>query len=489
MRMTLAAACMMAFAALAPAQTQPDLPTIPHDARALTRDAEVNWPPPELPLRAAFASVAASRSLGPPKVRALDENLLIELLRDAARDDQSGIVFDDGMVIVKGPGAVRMLVEARIQSLTAALLQEVRLEAYSLTPGPATPSGVLAAADVDRVLAEKGAVVLEHDGRPRPARLPPDGKGHELRERLRRRGGGRRRDSQDPVVRVLQEGLEPRAWVGQAAGRRLILRFASTRAGLAETLAARSIGSTRVGPGPAPEGALDRPRRVGRCRGRGGLLARHDGGLRRRDPRPRAPRERPRAQTTAAASRVLFADDLLGSPIVATIPRVHDDQRSESEKTTTLALVDPRTGPLRPARPRRRRNRERRARTIWLSRSSARSFKRRCMVAESRIHFRRNPATASRVREILGTLAKGSRRTSPSSSGIGTAELPAGPWNPDDLASKLKIAAAVPATGSDQFLILAARPPGRPSSTTDVEIAQKVVIADPKVAAALRPAT
>ena len=311
-------------------------------------------------------------------------------------------------MVVRGTQAARDAVAARLKELTAVLLQEVRVDVYSVTPGPETPAGALKAAEVDGVLGAKGSValgsttlVIGQPGHLRSGRSTSFVSDYDVEVA---EGAAIAK----PVIRVVQEGLDLRTSVGQALDGRLIVRFALTRAGLSEPLATRAIGSTKIGDVQLPRVRSSIAAGAALVEDGGGFLARHEGGfgaatlVRVRRVGGTAP------QATAAASRVVFADDTLGSPIVAQIPRVHDDQRSEDEKNY-LALVDPRTGPLvrdpseegqEPGTPR--------AHDLALT-FLGEDLQRQVMVAGSRILLRGDPASASRVREVLAEPGEGVR--------------------------------------------------------------------------------
>ena len=199
-------------------------------------------------------------------------------------------------MVVRGTQAARDAVAARIKELTALLLQEVRVDVYSVTPGPETPAGALKAAEVDGVLGGEGVgrarerttLVLGQPGHLRSGRSTSFVSDYDV-EVAEGAAIGK------PVIRVVQEGLDLRTSVGQALDGRLIVRFALTRAG---ALGAARDPRDRIDEDrgrPAPESPVFDGGGGGPGRGRRRVPRASRGRRRRRDPRPRAPRGRDRA--------------------------------------------------------------------------------------------------------------------------------------------------------------------------------------------------
>lgn len=469
MRHTFAAACALGLVTLASAQA-PQTTVSTYDARALLRGFRVTELPHNLPLHATFAGVPSVFGEG----QVIDEEHLVEFLRTAAGTEEAQIEVTGGQVILKGTQAAHQTVGALMNQLSRVLLQELTVEVYSLQASPDAATGVLSAAEAERVLGVKGAPVeLARTtallGQPCRVRA---GKGISFVsdfdvEVAQSAAIG------DPVIRVLQEGLDFQATVGQSADGRLLVRFGSTRCALAEALTSRTVASTRLGDIQLPKVRSSIVVGSGFLEDGGALVARHDGGL------GTGIMVRVRRSATAAAERagsghhVLFVDDLLGSPQRVAIPSVRDDQRNPNADRDPPAepLVEESEGAV-----------TRELLEDFVRNALGEDSQTSVNLVGSRIHLRGSDDKAARVREAVAGLAKGLSRNVVVDFKLGKldASVQPLPKSPDDLAAKLAGSISVPVSMSDQFLIAG----GLEQSAIidqDVEIAQQAQIADPIV--------
>ena len=361
-----------------------------------------------------------------------------------------------------------------MNQLSRVLLQELTVEVYSLQASPDAATGVLSAAEAERVLGVKGAPVeLARTtallGQPCRVRA---GKGISFVsdfdvEVAQSAAIG------DPVIRVLQEGLDFQATVGQSADGRLLVRFGSTRCALAEALTSRTVASTRLGDIQLPKVRSSIVVGSGFLEDGGALVARHDGGL------GTGIMVRVRRSATAAAERagsghhVLFVDDLLGSPQRVAIPSVRDDQRNPNADRDPPAepLVEESEGAV-----------TRELLEDFVRNALGEDSQTSVNLVGSRLHLRGSDDKAARVREAVAGLAKGLSRNVVVDFRLGKldASVQPLPKSPDDLVAKLAGSISVPVSMSDQFLIAG----GLEQSAIidqDVEIAQQAQIADPIV--------
>ena len=180
--------------------------------------------------------------------RVIDEDRLLQFLKDAVGEDGMEIGITGGQVFVKGPPEAHAKVSAMMDHLSRTLLQSITVEVYSLPAAPDGPSGVLSAADAERLLAGKGApvelartvVLLGQPGRLRAGKSTSFVSDYDVEV-------AQSSAISDPVIRVLQEGLDFQASVGQASDGRMVVKFGCTRCALAEALTARNVASTRLG--------------------------------------------------------------------------------------------------------------------------------------------------------------------------------------------------------------------------------------------------
>jgi hypothetical protein len=470
MRHTFAAAWALGLATLATAQA-PQTNVTTYDARPLLRGFKVTELPHNLPLHATFAGVPANFGEG----RVIDEERLVEFLRTAAGTEEAQIEVSGGQVVLKGTPAAQQTVGALMNHLSRVLLQELTVEVYSLQAAPDAATGVLSAAEVERVLGVKGAPVeLARTtallGQPCHVRA---GKGisfvsdYDVEVAQSAAIG-------DPVIRVLQEGLDFQATVGQSADGRLLVRFGSTRCALAEALTPRTVASTRLGDIQLPKVRSSIVVGSGFLEDGGALVARHDGGL------GTGIMVRVRRSSNATTERagsghhVLFVDDLLGSPQRVAIPSVRDDQRNPNAERDPPAepLVEEPEGVV-----------TRELLEDYVRNALGEDGQTSVDLVGTRIHLRGSDDKAARVREAVAALAKGLSKNVVVDFKVGKLDASAQPLpkNPDDLAAKLTGSISIPVSMSDQFLIAG----GLEQSAIidqDVEIAQQSQIADPIVA-------
>jgi hypothetical protein len=470
MRLTSAAACALGLATLAISQA-PQTTVTSYDARPLLRPFKTSAPPHNLPLHATFAGDTPDYE----EARVIDEQLLQDFLHAAAGNEDAQIEVARGRVFLKGTPAAHTAVAALMDQLSRVLLQELAIEVYALPAAADTATGVLAAADVDRLLGSAGAPVALARATAvlgQPCRLRA-GKGisfvsdYDVEVAQSAAIG-------DPVIRVLQEGLDFQATVGQAADGRLLVRFGSTRCALAEAMTPRALASSRLGEIQLPKVRSSIVVGSGFVEDGGALAARHDGGLgsgllvrvRRSAPPP--------APVPGSGHHVIFVEDLLGSALRVEIPSVRDDQRNPNagEQTAPEPLIeDGESGAV--------------------TRELLEDFVRAAIGEEgqsavnlvgSRIHLRAPDDKAARAREAVAALAKNLARNVVIEFKLGSLDAAQPlPKTPDEIAAKLATSIAIPVSSSDQFLIAG----GIEQSAIidqDVEIAQQSQIADPIVA-------
>jgi hypothetical protein len=355
-----------------------------------------------------------------------------------------------------------------MNQLSRTLLQEVIDEVYAL-PAQELATGILTAAETERLLGAKTAPVeLARTtgllGQPCHLRA---GKGisfvsdYDVEVAQGAAIG-------DPVIRVLHEGLEFQATVGQAADGRMLVRFGSTRCALAEPLTPRTVAGTRLGDIQLPKVRSAVVVGSGFVEDGGSLVARHDGGLGsgmivrvHRSGKPPA----------GTNHHVIFVEDLLGQPLRVPIPAVRDDQKRD-ENPANEPLVPDGEGAV--------------------TQDLLGDFVRAALgedgtsgvdVFGARIHLRGSEEKAARVREAVAGLAKSLSRNVAVDFKIGKLDSAAQPLpkTPEEMATRLGGSVSIPVSMSDQFLIAG----GLEQSAIidqDVEIAQQSQIADPIVA-------
>lgn len=481
MRQTFAAAWALGLTTLVFAQA-PQATITAHDARSLLRTHLVTgWPHRLLPLQTAFAPDLATTIIAADdsEWRALAGDELLEFLRSAVKDQDADITISGGQVFVKGPPAAQDKVAALVSHLSRMLLQEATVEVYVLSGGPETQTGVLTAADAERLVAAKSppvalartSILLGQPARVRAEKAIRFVSDYSVEVA----------DSAaiaDPVIRVIEEGLDFRTTVGQAADGRLLVRFGCSRAALAEALATRAVGSPKLGDIQLPKVRSTMVTGSGLIEDGGALVVRHDGGLgsamlvrvRRASPPPVA---------SGVEHQVIFADDLLARRVHIPVPgirvpsrAVEDDQAMAREAAEYGAEFGAEEGAM-----------TREQLDDFLKAALGEGVGAAYQTVGTRLHARGNDEKIGRIRETIADLAKRISKNVVVDLRMGKIDL-AGrplPGNADDLVAKLSTSASVVTRMSDQFLIAA----GLEQTAIidhDVEIAQKSQIADPIVA-------
>jgi hypothetical protein len=468
MRHRIAAALALALPTLAVSQGS-DPPATTHDARPLLRPFHVGGFPRHLPLHAAFAS----KPEGGDERQLLAEDQLVEFLRAAARAPEAEVEVTGGHVLVKGPPAARQAVSGMLAHLSRTLLQDVTVTVYGLAATPETPSGVLTAAETDRFLAgPQPPVELARTsalvGEPRTLRAGRSTRfvsDYEVEV-------AERAAIADPVVRVLHEGLDLQARVGETGDGRFLLRFGCTRSALAEALATRSLGSTRLGDVQLPK-VLSTVFVASAVVEDGGAIAvRHDGGLgagtlvrvRRSGPRP--------APTQGVDHQVLHAEDLVGGPLRVPVPSVRGvPGANQDEDVAAEPTIPPDESPA--------------FTTEMLSTVVERALgdggATRFQIVGTSVHVQGPEAAVAKAREAVAALSRGLPGNVVVEFRLGRGDATPLPADLGELAGRLGAHVAAPVATSDQFVVAA----GLEQAAVvdhDVEIAQRSTIADPQVA-------